>query len=174
MNTFSIIVIAALGEKTRYIGKNEGLLWKLRKDMEHFKERTTGHPVIMGRKTWDSLPEKYRPLPNRSNIVITSNLNFAVEEVVVARSLDEALASARTKPGSEEIFIIGGARLYAEAVERGLADSLALTLVDSPDEGDVKFPEYQNIYNRCTFRSEKISEPETPPYYFSTFIKKSL
>ncbi len=166
-----VVVIAALGKDTRYIGKDGGLLWRLRKDMEHFKELTTGHPVIMGRKTWDSIPAKYRPLPDRTNIVITSDQHFSEAGVIVARSLDDALMRAGTEVGYEKVFIIGGARLYTEAVQRGLADSLELTLVESPLEGDVQFPEYEYIYTTLVRRSEGITEENTPPYYFCTFQK---
>lgn len=166
-----VIAIAALGDTTRYIGKDGGLLWKLRKDMEHFKECTTGHPVIMGRKTWDSLPTKYRPLVDRSNIVITSDQAFTEEGVTVARSLDEALELAHAQTGSEEIYIIGGARLYTEVVERGLADLLELTLVQSLDVGDVQFPKYEETYNKVLARGELITEIDTSAYYFCTLGK---
>ncbi len=134
-----ISVIAAMGEKTRAIGKNGGLLWRIKEDMQHFVDITSGHVVIMGRKTWDSIPAKFRPLSHRTNIVITRNPDFKADGAVIANSLEEAFEKAREFE-EEEIIVMGGAEIYKQALP--LAERLYLTLVESGAEGDAFFPEY--------------------------------
>jgi dihydrofolate reductase len=141
-----IAIIAALGAGSRAIGKENKLLWHIPEDMKRFKALTVGHPVIMGRKTWESLPEKFRPLPQRANIVVTRDLAYEARGASIASSLEEAIAKAKKAEGSEEIFIIGGGQLYAEALP--LADLLYLTLVEDAKEGDVFFPEYEKEFTK--------------------------
>lgn len=137
MNRISLI--AALG-KDRVIGDNNDLLWHLPDDLKRFKRLTSGHPVIMGRKTWESLPEKYRPLPGRVNIVVTSLQGYPAEGAIVAHSFPEALSHAKEAAGSEEIFVIGGGEMYRAAL--AFASRLYLTLVDDATPGSITFPEY--------------------------------
>lgn len=155
----TINIIAAIGQN-RELGNNNQLLWHLPEDLKRFKELTNGHPVIMGRKTFESIPEKFRPLPNRTNIVVSRNLDLALPEgVLAALSLEEAIVLAQKAPGSEEIFIIGGGQIYTEAVEKKLADRLYLTLVEKTfPEADVFFPEYQTAFPKETSRENKESE----------------
>lgn len=141
-----VSVIAALG-KNRALGKGNDLLWKIPDDLRRFKRLTLGHPVVMGRKTFESIG---KPLPGRTNIVVTRNEAWAQEGVPVARSLDEALAKARAAEGGEETFIIGGAQIYAQALP--LADKLYLTLIDDEKDADAFFPEYETLFTK------KISE----------------
>ena len=110
-----ISLIAAIG-KGRELGKNGKLLWHLPDDMRRFKELTTGHPVIMGRKTWESLPERFRPLPGRTNIVVTRQADYKAAGAIVADSLGAARAVAARAEGANEIFVIGGGELYAVAL----------------------------------------------------------
>jgi dihydrofolate reductase len=98
----------------------------------------------MGRKTWESLPEKFRPLPNRTNIVVTRDETYQAQGAIVAHSLEAALAAAASAEGAPEIFIIGGGELYAAALP--FANRLYLTLVDSPAEGDTFFPDYEAAF----------------------------
>ncbi|MEK7080068.1 MAG: dihydrofolate reductase [Patescibacteria group bacterium] len=135
-----ISLIAVMGARTRAIGKDNDLLWRLPEELARFKRITLGHPVIMGRKTWESIPEKFRPLPGRTNVVVTRDTSYEAVGAEVAHSLEEALTQAKTQSGSEEIFIIGGAQLYAEALP--IADRLYLTLVDDDKEGEAFFPDY--------------------------------
>lgn len=158
----SVTIIAAIGKDTRALGKNGDLLWHLPEDMKRFKELTTGHTVIMGRKTWESLPEKFRPLPNRTNIVITRDSSYVVTGATIAHSLPEAIEKARAIEHAE-IFIIGGAQIYAEALP--LANRLYLTLVDSEVQGDVFFPDYSE-FTKELFREEHIGNPS---HTFITF-----
>lgn len=139
MKTPRISAIAALGKETRVIGNNNKLLWNLPEDLRHFKNITSGHPVIMGRKTWESIPEKFRPLPNRTNIVVTRQDTFKAPGAQVAHSLHQALEIAQTKD-SEEILIIGGEQIYAQALPH--TKRLYLTLVEADTKGDVFFPDY--------------------------------
>lgn len=127
-----LTIIAAVGRDSA-IGRNGDLAFHLRADMRHFKELTTGHTVVMGRKTFDSLPKG--ALPNRRNIVITRNTAFAAEGAERASSLDEAIAMA----SGEETFIIGGGEIYRQALP--LADRMELTIIDAdtPD-ADTHFP----------------------------------
>ena len=133
-----ISLIAAL-TRNRVIGKNNDLPWKLPDDMKYFKETTKGHLVIMGRRNFDSLPPKFKPLKDRTNIVITRNPeSVAGYDVVTAGSMDEALSQARQRHEGEEIFVIGGAQIYALALPK--ADRLYLTEIDAVLEGDTHFP----------------------------------
>lgn len=132
-----ISLIAALSSN-RVIGKNNDLPWRLPDDMKYFMETTKGHHVIMGRKNYQSLPEKFRPLPNRTNIVVTHSTNFAAPGCQVVHSLENALAIARSA-NQQEVFIIGGAEIYALGL--GLATRLYLTEIKAEVEGDTYFPE---------------------------------
>lgn len=132
----SVILIAALA-KNRCIGKDGKLPWRLPEDLKRFKELTTGNVVIMGRKTWESIPEKFRPLPERTNIVLTRQADYALPAGVERfASLTDAIAAHATK----NIFIIGGAEVYAQALP--LADRLELTEVDQDVDGDAFFPAF--------------------------------
>jgi dihydrofolate reductase len=130
-----IVLIAALA-KNRVIGRNNQLIWNLPEDMAHFRQLTAGHVVLMGRKTWESLPPRFRPLPGRRNIVITRQPDFSAPGADIANSLDTGLALAAS---ADVIFIIGGAEIYAQGLAR--ADRLELTEVDLTPEGDAWFPE---------------------------------
>lgn len=137
-----VSIIAALGTG-RVIGKDNDLLWRFPGDLKHFKKLTDGHPVIMGRKTWESLPQKFRPLPNRANIVVTRDTSYAAAGAAVAHSLEEALKIAEASEGNDEVFVIGGGQLYAAALPS--AARLYLTLVDDATPGTVYFPEYTDF-----------------------------
>ncbi len=142
MNDPRISIISALDEK-RGIGKGNDLLFKIPRDMQRLKTLTTGHPLVMGRKTFESLG---RRLPNRAHIVIsrdpegTKNLSYQPD--VIVPSLEEALEKAKACDGSDEIFIFGGGQIFTEAVEKGLVDRLYLTLVKGDYDADVFFPDY--------------------------------
>ena len=120
------------------IGKNNALLWHEPADQKHFRQVTMGCPVLMGRKTWDSLPERFRPLPGRQNIVITRNGSWEAPGAVVANSMDDAL---RQSAHADKVFVIGGAEIYALALP--LADELVLTEVAMDVEADAFFPEWK-------------------------------
>ena len=138
-----INLIAVVSEQTRAIGRGGALLWDLPGDLAHFKELTDGHPVIMGRKTWESLPERWRPLPKRTNIVVTRDDAYSAPGADVVTSIDIALEVAKSSPGADEVWIIGGGELYALAIS--LADRLYLTLVEDGSEGDAHFPVWSDF-----------------------------
>jgi dihydrofolate reductase len=154
----SLVLIAALTWPDRVIGKDNAIPWKLGPDLKRFKELTLGHPVVMGRKTWESLPFK---LPGRTNVLLTRNImnTFTRKDAAPDRSadsLDKALALAAQAPGGETVFVIGGAAVYAEALPK--ADRLALTLVQHPFDGDVWFPSFDPKDWTETFREGHRSE----------------
>ncbi|MDK1276073.1 MULTISPECIES: dihydrofolate reductase [unclassified Arthrobacter] len=124
------------------IGRDGGMPWHLPEDMAHFKATTSGHPVIMGRRTWESFPAAYRPLPGRTNIIVSSSAQLrgdaAEAGAVVVGSLTEALAVAGTSPASGETWIIGGAQLYEAAVS--LAHAAVVTVINTETQGDTFAP----------------------------------
>ncbi len=130
-----ISIIAAVA-RNGAIGKDNQLLWHLPEDMRHFRETTRGKPVIMGRKTWESLPDSFRPLPGRHNIVISRNPAYQAVGATLVSSLDEAILKACA---ADEVFVIGGAELYAKTMS--VAERLYLTEIDQDFAGDVFFPE---------------------------------
>ena len=160
-----IALIAAIG-KNRELGRSGELVWHLPDDMRHFKELTLGHPVIMGRKTWESLPERFRPLPDRTNIVVTRQEGYTAEGATVDASLEDALASAALADGVDEIFIIGGGELYAAALP--LADRLYLTLVEATADADTFFPPYEQDF---AITKEEVGSGE-PLHKFLTLERK--
>ncbi len=131
-----ISAIAALSEN-RVIGRDNRLPWRLSVDLKRFKRLTTAHPILLGRKTFDSIG---KPLPGRTNIVITRQAEWCPAGVLVAHSLDEALEFARVQEGSEEVFIIGGAEIYRQSL--AICDRLYLTMIHREIEGDAFFPPF--------------------------------
>ncbi len=128
-------------DKNRGIGKNNDLMWHLPNDMRFFKDTTVNHIVVMGRKNYDSIPEKYRPLPNRRNVILTRNSNFKAKDCDVFNSLDDALGAYEY--GSEKtIFIIGGGQIYALALAQEVVDEMYITYVDGDYDADTFFPEF--------------------------------
>ena len=142
-----IVIVVAISRGRRALGMNGKLLWHIPEDMRRFRALTLGHPVIMGRKTFESILEYLKkPLPGRTNIVITRDETYtAPGGVLVVHSLDEALARAG-EIDHEEIHIGGGAQLYAEALPH--VDRLELTLIDDEAEADSFFPEYEHLFTK--------------------------
>ena len=161
-----VLTLIAAVARNGVIGKDNRLPWHLPADLKHFKELTTGHAVIMGRKTWESLPAKFRPLPGRGNIVVTRNGAFRAEGAIVCTSLADAIAAA----SGDEAFVIGGAELYKAALP--LADRLQLTEIDAEYEGDTWFPAVDKSMWRETAREAHCDEAG-PGYAFVTYQKHS-
>ncbi|NTV69999.1 MAG: dihydrofolate reductase [Azonexaceae bacterium] len=143
-----VVIIAAVA-KNRVIGKDNQLIWNIPEDMAHFKALTSGHTVIMGRKTWESLPPRFRPLPGRRNIVISRQSDYPAPGGEVADSLENALKLAST---ADTVFIIGGEQIYAQAM--ALANRLEITEVDLEPEGDAWFPEISTVNWKKTSKTE--------------------
>jgi len=138
MNKPRVSIIVAIDDK-RGIGKNNDLLFKISEDFKRMKTLTNGHPLIMGRRTFESIG---RVLPNRTNIIVTRDSRFQFEGTVVVNSLEEGLEKAQKASGSEEVFIFGGGQIFKEALEKGLIDRLYLTIVKGNYEADTFFPDY--------------------------------
>ena len=155
----ALCLIAAVA-RNGTIGKNNQLLVHLPGDLPRFKKLTLGCPVIMGRKTWDSIG---RPLPRRRNIVITRNAAWQGVGAEGAASLAEALASVENEP---RVFVIGGAQIYAQALP--LADELALTEIDADFDGDAFFPHWDRTAYRQT-AGEDMNGPQGLRYRFSNY-----
>ena len=147
MSVPQLTLIAAVA-RDGAIGRAGGMPWHLPADLAHFKRVTQGHPVVMGRKTWDSLPARFRPLPGRRNVVVTRNADWRADGAEYADSLDAALLKLSDAP---RVFVIGGGELYAQALAR--ADSLVLTEVHTavPD-ADTHFPNWDRRAFRETAR----------------------
>jgi dihydrofolate reductase len=135
------------------IGANGGLPWRLPDDLRRFKSLTLGKPIIMGRKTWESLPKK--PLPGRTNIVLTRDRAFSAEGAVVVHSFEEALDRAQEE-NPAEIMIIGGAEIFAAAMVR--ATRIHLTEIHAAPQGDVRFPAFAPQQWRESAREVRVSE----------------
>lgn len=152
-----ISIIVAVAENN-VIGKDNKLIWHLPKDLKHFKETTTGHFIIMGRKTFES---NGRPLPNRTNVIITKDKNYKAEGCKIVHSLDEALDFAKNE---SEVFIIGGGEIYKQAMP--IADRIYLTKVHQPFEGDTFFPEI-NMKEWSELNRQYFEPDERNKYPFS-------
>lgn len=150
------------------IGRKGDLPWRLPDDMKFFQRTTMGHHVITGRKNWDSIPLKYRPLKGRPNIVVTRNADFDAPGAVVVGSLHEALALARHE-SETEAFIIGGGEIYKEALAARLVDRLYITRVHAHIEGDTHFPTIVDADWKEVWREEHPADAQHAHAF--TFLK---
>ena len=144
------ISIIVAHSKNMVIGKENDLIWEIPDDHARFKRITMDHPVVMGRRTWESIPEKLRPLPGRTNFVITRDDSYSAPGAIVTTSIEDALAGAKATPGSEEIFIVGGGEIYKQTLP--FTNRIYATVIDKNVDGDTFFPEYANLFTK------KISE----------------
>ena len=143
-----IISIIAAVAKNRVIGKDNDLVWKLPRDMKYFMDTTSGHHVIMGRKNYESLPHKFRPLKNRINIVVTRQSGYTAPGTVIVNSIHDGLDYAENN-GESEVFIIGGGEIYAESME--VVSRMYITEVKESFEGDTFFPEFdRNLWREVS------------------------
>lgn len=166
--TLPLSLIAALGEN-RVIGVDNSMPWHLPGDFKYFKATTLGKPIIMGRKTWDSLG---RPLPGRLNLVVSRQTDLALEGVEVFPSLDAAVERAEAwalEQGVDELMLIGGAQLYAQGLEQ--ADRLYLTRVALSPEGDAWFPQFDAGQWTLVSNVENAAEGDKPAYSFEVWEK---
>jgi len=163
-----IVSMIAAVAKNRVIGKNNQLIWNLPKDMKFFMDSTMGKFIITGRKNYESIPEKYRPLKNRTNIIVTRNYNYIAQGCTVVNSISDGINLAREN-GEEECFIIGGGQIYQQALEGKMVDKLYITHVDGEFEGDTFFPEvdYNNWKSTLVMSNEA---DQKNPLDFSVII----
>ncbi|MBK5286076.1 MAG: dihydrofolate reductase [Bacteroidia bacterium] len=164
-----ISLIAAVSENN-IIGRNNSLPWHLPADMKYFREKTMGHCVIMGRKNYNSIPEKFSPLSGRTNIIVTRQNNFSAPGCIVVHSLQEAIEEAKKK-NDNEIFIIGGGDIFKQSII--LADKIYLTRIHSVIEGDVLFPEINlKEWKEEIIEHHNADEKNKFDYSFITLIRK--
>ncbi|MBF8743459.1 dihydrofolate reductase [Pseudomonas guariconensis] len=168
MNTsLPLSLIAALAEN-RVIGIDNSMPWHLPGDFKYFKATTLGKPIIMGRKTWDSLG---RPLPGRLNIVVSRQPGLTLAGAEVFPSLEAAVARAEQwarEQGGGELMLIGGAQLYGQALEKGLVNRMYLTRVELSPEGDAWFPEFDKAQWTLTSTEPQVEEGK-PAYHFEVW-----
>ena len=158
-----IVAIARNG----VIGRDNDLPWHLPADLQFFKRTTSGHTIILGRRNYESIG---RPLPDRTNIVITRDKNYKAEGCLVAHSIDEAITLAGD---DEEIFVIGGAQIYAQALDR--VERMYITEVDTDVEGDVLFPKFDKTqWRECSRESHKPDDNNEYGFDFVVFERKGL
>ena len=155
-----MITIIAACSKNRVIGKDNQLIWNVPGDLKRFKEITTGNPILMGRKTFDSIG---KPLPNRRNIVITRDKNWQHEGCLVYDNFQDAISDFK----GENIFVIGGGEIYKMLIS--LADKIELTLIDKDFEGDTYFPV---IDDNWIVEEEESHECLDFSYYYITYVRK--
>lgn len=161
-----IIIIAGI-QQDRGIGYQGNLLFQCAADMQHFVEQTTHHTVIMGRKTWESIPEKYRPLKDRVNIVVTRDVTYQAKGAIVVSKFYQAIEQA---PSDTRIYIIGGGEIYKQALS--YAHELDLTIFYANKQADTFFPEYLPYFVEES-SSEKCLDPESGTYFqFKRFLRK--
>ncbi|HAW20214.1 MAG TPA: diacylglycerol kinase [Flavobacteriales bacterium] len=150
-----ISLIAAIAQNN-VIGRDGDLPWHLPVDLRYFSRTTRGHHVVMGRKNFDSIPEKYRPLPHRPNIIVTRNTSFHAKDVIIKHDIQSAIDYARSQDESE-LFIIGGGDIYMQTID--LADKLYLTHVMALPSGDTHFPTFdKNDWSTKTVLEQAVDD----------------
>lgn len=168
MNLTIIVAIGANGE----IGKNNDLLWHLPEDMKFFKDTTQNSTVIMGRKNWDSIPEKYRPLSDRVNIVLTKNKDFSSEGALVFNEFEECLNHCEVK-NTKKVFIIGGAQIYKLALAANCVDKMLITHVHASFDADTYFPAWdKEEWKENTLKDFKANDKNPCSFTIIEYTKK--
>ena len=165
-----VSLIVAVSENG-VIGKDNDLIWQLPKDMKFFKDTTLGHHVIMGRKNFESIPHKFRPLPNRTNIVFTRQSDYKAEDSIVVNSVEESLNVAKSN-GENEAFIIGGGLIYKLALDANLIDRIYLTKIHHSFDGDTFFTEPSSDWEEIKREDCLKDDNHKYDYSFLVFEKK--
>ncbi|MCX6407664.1 MAG: dihydrofolate reductase [Propionibacteriales bacterium] len=168
----SLTLVVAMGAN-RVIGVDGALPWRLPEDLAHFKRLTLGHPMVMGRTTYESIG---RPLPGRTTVVLTRDPDWSAgphgDDVLVAASLEEALSTAQEL--DEEVFLVGGAQVYAQALEQGLVDAMVVTRVAASPDGDAFFPRLDwEAWDEVGRVPNVGPEPERVPFDVVTYVRAS-
>ena len=162
--TISLIAAVARGD---VIGRDGGIPWRIPEDMQRFRSLTMGHAVVMGRRTWESLPDQFRPLPGRGNVVVTRNPDWSAQGADRAGSIEEALDLLESE---SQVFVIGGGEIYAAALP--FADELVLTEIDAHVEGDTTFPPWERGAFDQVERHERVAEDGTP-FAFVRYVRRA-
>jgi dihydrofolate reductase len=163
----TVALVAAVA-RGGVIGRDGGIPWRLPEDLARFRELTMGHPVVMGRRTWESLPDRFRPLPGRGNLVVTRNADWSAQGADRVGSIEEALALLESE---RKVFVIGGGEIYAAALP--YADELHLTEIDADVEGDTTFPTWDRDEFDEAAREAHVTEDGTP-FAFVTYRRRDL
>jgi dihydrofolate reductase len=167
-----ISIIVAM-DRNRGIGKNNDLMWHLPADMKFFKETTSGQIVIMGRKNYESIPTRFRPLPNRENVVLTRNIDFKADGCKVFHSLEDCLAYYNGE-NDRTIFIIGGGEIYRQALEIGCVDEMYITHVDNSYGADTFFKEFdEEKWQISELLSFEKDEKNAASFKIKKYIKRN-
>jgi len=161
-----IILIAAIAANNA-LGKDNDLIWHLPADLKRFKKVTSGHHILMGRNTFESIG---RPLPNRTTVIITRNNDYTFEDCVVVNSIEKAIEAAKE---DALVFIIGGAQIYQQAMDSGLVDQLDITQLHQEFEADVFFPKIDlNVWEETEREDCKADKKNKHDYSFVTYKKR--
>ena len=166
-----VSLIVAVSEN-KVIGKDNDLVWHLPTDMKFFKDTTKGHFVIMGRRNYESIPHKYRPLPNRTNVIVTRQDDYKAEGCLVVNSVEEAIEIAQ-KAGDIEPFIIGGGQIYKYAIDNNLVDRVYLTKVHTEIDGDTYFDDLDDSWKLVHTDLHSSDEKHPFAFTFQTFERLS-
>ena len=169
MNGTRVISLVAALAQNRVIGGSGNLLWHIPEDLRHFKELTRGKTVLMGRKTWESLPPQFRPLPERRNLVMTRNADFRVDVLAQGAEVFASLPEALSSVPEGEVCVIGGGEIYAQAMP--MANALHLTHIEAEFAGDTFFPEITEDWQEVA-RATKIDERSGLTLHFVSYAKK--
>lgn len=160
-----VTVIAAIA-KNNALGKDNDLIWHLPADLKRFKKVTTGHHILMGRNTYESIG---KPLPNRTSVIITRRDDYFVDGCLIANSIEDAIKMVE----DDEVFIIGGAQIYQQVLDKNLADRLDITIVHEEFEADVFFPEIDmSVWKEVAREDCKADEKNKYDYSFVSYMKK--
>jgi dihydrofolate reductase len=165
-----ICIVAAMAH-ARVIGQGNTLPWSLPPDLKRFKNLTNGHPIIMGRKTFESIG---RLLPGRTTIIVTRQQDFKVDGAIIAHSLEHALQTARAQQGADQIFICGGGQLYTQAIEQNLVEKIFLTHIELDVEGDAFFPELPTQHWLSLKKDFYPATDSTPAFLFEELVRHTL
>lgn len=165
-----IVSLIVAASENRVIGRDNDLIWHLPNDMRFFKKTTSGHHVIMGRKNFESIPHKFRPLPERTNIIISRQTDYHAKGCIVVNSIDQSLQIAK-KNGDDEAFIIGGGQIYQFTLDNNLVDRIYLTKIHHKFEGDTFFPELSSDWKEVNRRDCFVDKNHTYNYSFIVLEK---
>ncbi len=166
-----VSLIVAVSEN-KVIGKDNDLVWHLPTDMKFFKDTTKGHFVIMGRRNYESIPHKYRPLPKRTNVIVTRQDDYKAEGCLVVNSIEDALKLAY-EAGENEPFVIGGGQIYKYAIDNNLIDRIYLTRVHTEIDGDTFFDDLDDSWKLVHTDLHPADEKHTFAFTFKTFERLS-
>jgi len=163
-----IVAVVAVAENNA-IGKDNRLLWRLPNDMKFFKDQTVGHCVLTGRKNYESIPDKFRPLPDRTNIVVTRQENYSAPGAVVVPTIEAAVAEAKSR-GEDRLCIIGGGEIYRQTLD--ITDEILYTKVHRSFEADTFFPEIDlNVWKEEWREEHKKDEKHAYDYTFIRYVR---